>query len=86
MESKLKVLNAVRYIGGTFLFIGIISFLIGILVNGSTALIGIGIGAAIGAVFIFIMGVFFVITEEMTEKSFKGIAISPIKHKKGAPL
>ncbi len=86
MESKLKVLNAVRYIGGTFLTIGIISFLIGFFVNGSIPLIGFGIGAAIGAVFIFIMGVFFVITEEMTEKSLKGIAISQIKHKKGAPL
>lgn len=47
---------------------------------------GIGIGTIMGAVFIFLMGVFFVATEEMLEKSFKGIEVTKMKSKNGAPL
>lgn len=86
MDSKIKILNAVKYVGGSALIFGIVSFLFGFLVSDYSYFTGIGIGASIGAVFIFLMGVFFVVTEEMTEKAYKGINVTHIKGKKGAPL
>jgi hypothetical protein len=86
MNSKLNILNAVKYAGATILTIGIIIFSLGFFANGSSAMTGIGIGTIMGAVFIFLMGVFFVATEEMLEKSFKGIEVTKIKSKNGAPL
>jgi hypothetical protein len=86
MESYLKMLNAVKYVGGTLLIIGISIFLYGFFVSGYSTTVGIGIGTVMGAVFIFLMGVFFVVTEEMLEKTYKGIEVAPIKTKKGAPL
>ncbi|MDF2855909.1 MAG: hypothetical protein K0Q87_1760 [Neobacillus sp.] len=86
MDSKLNILNAVKYIGATILIIGMIIFSLGFFANGSSAMTGIGIGTIMGAVFIFLMGVFFVATEEMLEKSFKGIEVTKIKSKNGAPL
>lgn len=86
MDSKIKILNAVKYVGGTALIFGIVSFLFGFFVSDYSYFTGIGIGASIGAVFIFLMGVFFVVTEEMTEKAYKGINITQIKRKNGAPL
>jgi hypothetical protein len=81
MKSNLKILNAVKYVGGTVLTVGIIIFFLGFFASGYNALTSIGIGTIIGAVFIFLMGVFFVASEEMHEKSNKGI-----NTKKGAPL
>jgi multisubunit Na+/H+ antiporter MnhE subunit len=86
MKFNLKILNAVKYTGGSVLLIGIIIFSISFFVSGSSTLTGIGIGTVIGAVCIFLMGVFFVATEEMIEKSYRGIKIVPIKTEKGAPL
>ncbi|WP_232698042.1 hypothetical protein [Brevibacillus daliensis] len=68
MESKVKILNYVKYVGGTVLFVGIITFLIGFLQNSHNILTPVGVGAVVGAVFIFLMGSFFVVTEEMLEK------------------
>jgi hypothetical protein len=76
---ELKILNAVKYVGGTVLTIGITIFLIGLFVSGYSILTPIGIGTVIGSVFIFIMGVFLVATEEMVEKTYKGKRIVPIK-------
>jgi uncharacterized membrane protein YczE len=81
MESKL--LNAVKIVGLMILTIGVIIFSLSFLVSDYKLLAPIGIGTVIGAVFIFLIGVFFVATEEMLNKMNKGI---PIKHKKGAPL
>lgn len=86
MESNLKILNTVKYVGGSVLTIGIIIFSLGFFASGSSLLTGIGIGTVIGAVFIFLMGVFFIATEEMLEKSYRGIKVAPIKTKNGAPL
>ena len=86
MEIIEKILNAVRYLGGSILSIGLITFLYGFFVNGSTMVTAIGLGAVIGAIFIFLMGVFFVATDEMLENSYKGIEVISIKGKKGAPL
>lgn len=75
MESKVMMLNAVKYVGGTILFIGISIFLYGFFVSEYSAVTGIGIGTVMGAIFIFLMGVFFVATEEMHEKMNKGARI-----------
>ncbi|MFJ7936592.1 hypothetical protein [Sporosarcina sp. NPDC096371] len=75
MESRLKMLNAVKYVGGTILAIGISIFLYGFFVSDYSTITGIGIGTVMGAVFIFMMGVFFVATEEMQEKVDKGIRV-----------
>ncbi|MDQ0219165.1 hypothetical protein [Peribacillus cavernae] len=83
---EVKILNAVKYVGGTVLTIGIFIFLIGFFESGYSILTPIGIGTIMGAVFIFLMGVFFVATEEMLKKRYKGINIAPIKPKKGVPL
>jgi hypothetical protein len=82
MKSKVKILNAVKYVGLTVLTIGIIMFLLGFYESGYGILTSVGIGAVIGAVFIFLIGVFFVATEEMLDKTYKGIEIVHIKQKK----
>ena len=73
MESKLKMLNAVKIVGLTVLAIGISIFLYGFFVSDYSAITGVGIGTVMGAIFIFLMGVFFVVTEEMLEKTDKGM-------------
>ena len=73
MESKLKMLNAVKIIAFTLLVVGISIFLYGFFVSDYSAITGIGIGTVMGAIFIFLMGVFFVATEEMHGKSDKGM-------------
>ncbi len=73
METKLKILNAVKVVGITVLAIGISIFLYGFFVSDYSAITGVGIGTVMGAIFIFLMGVFFVATEEMLEKTDKGM-------------
>ena len=72
MESKWKMLNATKYIGGSLLTLGIITFLMGVFASGSSVLTPMGIGAVVGAVFVFLIGIFFVAAEEMLEKAYKG--------------
>ncbi|MCL6571037.1 MAG: hypothetical protein K6T88_05060 [Bacillus sp. (in: Bacteria)] len=86
MKINLKILNAVKYTGGSVLLFGIIIFSLGFFVSDSNTLTSIGIGTVVGAVCIFLMGVFFVATEEMIEKSYRVIKTVPIKTKKRAPL
>ncbi|WNS73621.1 hypothetical protein RRV45_11885 [Bacillus sp. DTU_2020_1000418_1_SI_GHA_SEK_038] len=75
MDSKLKILNAAKSVGYTVLAIGIAIFLYGFFVSDYSIVTGIGIGTVMGAIFIFLIGVFFVATEEMNEKTDKGIKI-----------
>ncbi|MDQ1003202.1 hypothetical protein QFZ28_003602 [Neobacillus niacini] len=86
MRGREKILNAVKYVGLTVLSIGILAFIAGLFVNGYSILIPVGIGTSVGAVFIFLIGVFLVVTDEMLEKSFIGTKVDPIKSKKGAPI
>jgi uncharacterized membrane protein YiaA len=86
MKSYVKMLNAVKFVGSSVLTVGIAIFLYGFLVSDYTLMTGIGVGTVMGAVFIFLIGLFFVATEEMLEKRYKGINVAPIKRKKGAPL
>jgi len=69
MTKHISMLNAVKLVGGTILAIGILLFAIGFFGNGYMNLTPIGIGTIMGAVFIFLMGVFFVATEEMLKKT-----------------
>ncbi|MBU8880323.1 hypothetical protein BGM26_15330 [Bacillus sp. FJAT-29790] len=75
MESKLKILNAARSVGCTVLTIGIAIFFYGFFGSDYSAVTGIGIGTIMGAIFIFLIGVFFVVTEEMNEKTDKGVKV-----------
>ncbi|GIO25934.1 hypothetical protein [Ornithinibacillus bavariensis] len=63
-----KILRAVSFISGILITIGLLLFIYGLFVNNVSALIGIGIGITMGGVFIFIMGIFLVATEEVVEK------------------
>ena len=77
LKTKGKMLNAVKYTGGTVLTIGIIIFLYGFFISDYSAITGVGIGTIMGAIFIFLMGIFFIATEEMHEKTHKGIRVIP---------
>ncbi|WP_203554153.1 hypothetical protein [Bacillus sp. B15-48] len=71
ITAYIKVLNAVKIIGGSSFTLGLVTFLVGFFVH-HNLVVGIGLGAIVGAVFIFIMGVFFVATEEMHMNQLKG--------------
>ncbi|MFS0778018.1 hypothetical protein ABC255_18720 [Neobacillus sp. 3P2-tot-E-2] len=86
MRGRERLLNAVTYVGLTVLTIGILTFIAGLVVNGFSILVPVGIGTSVGAVFIFLIGVFLVVTDEMLEKSYIGTKVVPIKSKKGAPI
>lgn len=82
MGTREKLLNAVTYVGLIVLTLGVMAFIIGIIVTGFKTLIPIGIGTSVGAVFIFLIGVFLVVTDEMLEKSYMGTTVAPVKPKK----
>ncbi|MGO4890586.1 hypothetical protein ACJ2A9_22850 [Anaerobacillus sp. MEB173] len=80
MEAKVNILQAVKIIGGIVLSLGVAMFVFGFFANGFSILTPIGIGTMMGAVFIFLMGIFFVATEEMLQKRYKGIkVVTPVK-------
>ncbi|WP_099159738.1 hypothetical protein [Virgibacillus ndiopensis] len=80
-SSYKKMLNATKYVGATVLTIGIAIFLYGFFVSEYSTVTGIGIGTVMGAVFIFLIGVFLVASEEMLDKKYKND-----QTKEGAPL
>jgi membrane protein CcdC involved in cytochrome C biogenesis len=86
MESKEKILNIIKILGLTVLGIGITMFIIGVFASDFSILTSIGIGTVMGAVFIFLIGVFFVATEEMLSKTSKGHQVIPQAVKKGTPV
>lgn len=71
MISQTTILNAVKNICGSLLILGVGIFLFGVFGNASSTLVGIGIGTVMGAVFIFLMGVFFTVTQELLDKAHK---------------
>lgn len=77
MESRLKLLNATKYVGAILLTMGIAIFLYGSFVSDYRAVMGIGIGTVMGAVFIFLMGMFLVASEEMVTNCKLGKKILP---------
>jgi hypothetical protein len=86
MKGRERLLNAVTYVGLIVLTLGILTFMAGLIVNGFRILVPVGIGTSVGAVFIFLIGVFLVVTDEMLEKSYIGTKVVPMKSKKGAPI
>jgi membrane protein CcdC involved in cytochrome C biogenesis len=86
MESKEKILNIVKILGSTVLGLGIIMFLLGVFASDFSILTSIGIGTVMGAVFIFLIGVFFVATEEMLSKTTKGHQVIPQSASKGTSI
>ncbi|MFZ7946829.1 MULTISPECIES: hypothetical protein [Bacillaceae] len=85
LNSRMKILNATKWAGGITLMTGIMIFLYGV-VSGFIPVIGIGVGTIVGAVMFFLMGMFFIATEEMVENTDKGIEITPIRNKNGMYL
>ncbi|WP_067727465.1 hypothetical protein [Oceanobacillus damuensis] len=71
MERNIKLLKSMSYICGTLLTIGTALFFYGYFVSVYHVVTGIGIGTVMGAVFIFIMGIFLVATEETIEEGKK---------------
>jgi hypothetical protein len=71
METYQQMLNVVKYAGGIILSIGIAIFVYGFFMSTGGVATGIGIGTVMGAIFIFIMGVFLAGTEEMLLKAGK---------------
>ena len=86
METHAKMLQAVKLTGGILLTIGCALFMFSLFGNGYDTLTGISIGVIMGAVFIFLIGSFFVASEEMLEKRDKGIEIKPVKPRNGLYL
>ncbi|SIS47905.1 hypothetical protein [Salimicrobium flavidum] len=63
-----KTLNIVQYTGATLLILGILTFLVSVLGVGDRTLTMVGVGLVMGSVFIFMMGLFLVLSEELTLK------------------
>jgi hypothetical protein len=72
LNNHTQILNAIKVIGVSLLAIGIIIFSLGFFGSHSSNLTPIGIGTISGAVLIFVMGLFFVATEEMLAKTGEG--------------
>jgi len=83
METSLNILNAAKVVGYSILSVGIAIFLYGFFVSDNNIATSIGIGTVMGAIFIFLIGVFFVATDEMEKKTDKGIKFSL---EKGVPF
>ena len=71
METYVKMLHATKYVGASLLTIGIAIFLYGVLISGFSTIMGVGIGVVMGAVFIFLIGMILVASEEMILNSSK---------------
>ena len=69
MNPFLKMINATRIVGAVTLAIGIAIFLYGMAVSDYIYITGIGVGAVMGAVFIFLIGMFLIAAEEMLSKN-----------------
>lgn len=76
-EHHLEIVKWVRYIGGAILIIGLAVFIYGYFISDYTFVTGVGIGAIMSAVFIFMMGMFLVATDEMLNKSQRRKKVKP---------
>ena len=69
MNPFLKMMNATRIFGAVTLALGTAIFIYGMIVSDYGMITGIGVGTVMGAVFIFLIGMFLIATEEMLNKS-----------------
>ncbi len=81
MNKRTSILSITQYIGLTLLSIGLIIFSIGFFGSDYSILTPIGIGTIVASVFIFLIGAFFVATEEMLFKTQRGIRSLPEQNK-----
>ncbi|WP_051348711.1 hypothetical protein [Peribacillus kribbensis] len=77
MDSKL--LKSVINVAAPILLIGIGLFLKGFFESGSSIWTPIGIGTVMGSIFIFLMGMFLIATDEVLEKRYKGKRVAPLE-------
>ncbi|MFS0598981.1 hypothetical protein AB1L16_19935 [Peribacillus frigoritolerans] len=80
MEANQKMLDAVKWVSGTGCVIGIIIFALSFIVsdyNKDYIFTSVGIAITLSAAAIFLVGIFFVLTEEMVMKTHKGEKIVP---------
>ncbi|MGE7602770.1 hypothetical protein ACQKL5_09695 [Peribacillus sp. NPDC097675] len=80
MEANQKVMDALKWVSGTGCTIGILLVLFSFFVSGYNKgyiLTTIGITIALSAASIFLIGILFVLTEEMTQNTKKGQRIVP---------
>ena len=81
MSSHEKIISFTKLIA-IFLFLtGTLTLVYGIIGNFGS-IIGIGVGVEVGAVFIVLISMFFVATEEMVETTIKGTEITSVKNKR----
>ena len=71
MNPFLKMMNATRIFGAVTLALGTAIFIYGMIVSDYGMITGIGVGTIMRAVFIFLIGMFLIATEEMLNKSHK---------------
>ena len=69
MDPFLKMIKATRNVGSIILTLGIAIFIYGMFVGDYVYITGIGVGAVMGAVFIFLIGMFLIAAEEMLSKN-----------------
>jgi hypothetical protein len=69
MNPFLKMIKATRNVGGVILILGIAIFIYGMIVSDYVVITGIGVGAVMGAVFIFLIGMILIASEEMLSKN-----------------
>lgn len=80
MEANQKMLDAVKWVSGTGCVIGIIIFALSFFVsdyNKDYIFTAVGIAITLSAAAIFLVGIFFVLTEEMVMNTRKGERIEP---------
>ena len=81
MNSHEKIISFTKLIAIFLFLIGTFTLVYGIVGNFGS-IIGIGVGVEVGAIFIVLLGMFFVATEEMVETTFKGIEVNSAKNKR----
>ncbi|KQU23270.1 hypothetical protein ABEY41_13920 [Peribacillus butanolivorans] len=80
MEANQKMLDAVKWVSGTGCVIGIIIFALSLFVsdyNKDYILTAVGMAITLSAAAIFLVGIFFVLTEEMVMNTHKGKTVVP---------
>lgn len=68
MSPFIRMLTATKTVGAIILTIGIAIFIYGMFVSDYVFITGIGVGAVMGAVFIFLIGMFLIAAEEMISR------------------
>lgn len=82
MASKKSMDHTVYYVSGITLLLGIVMLSAGIN-EGVKLLVPIGIGTIIAAGFIFLIGIFFIATEEMLKLRDRGVMEAPMMKVRG---